>query len=327
MLLNHRALTSEWCARVGLPEGDGLGRHRYAREAKLLTPGPHGERALPAIPLDGSALLLAFIAPHSLRDVPRAVRKYGNLVLMDVNCFDWIEDRYINPDTLQPPYCLHFSLRKTLLSTLAEMLEICGSERMFRLEGLKVDRSETFPMGYLTIGVYLNTDVGEKLRWNYNLVFWNPDQEEKADVIEASYRLMGPALNTMADLLAPNVAAANRARLQAEHETGSSAPTDEPIPLDDLTQAATPGTKTSDDLPRAARPATTDSHPEANDKEKESQVSFELCGRSSGSSPPLAKEYCDDLDDRTDRPSSSAAKAPGDGCGRADRPSLPGVLA
>jgi hypothetical protein len=235
---------SEWCARVGIPEGDGLGRHRYAREDELLTPGPHGERALPAIPLDAGVLLLSFIAPHSLRDVPRAVRKYGSLVLMDVKCLDWIEERYINPDTLQPPYCLHFSLRKTLLSILAEMLEICGSQRMFRLEVLRVDRSEAFPVGYLTIGVYVNTSAGEDLRWTYDLVFRNLDQKEGADVIEASYRLMGPALNTMADLLAPNVAAANRARMQAEHETGPSEPTDEPIPLDDLTQAATPENQT-----------------------------------------------------------------------------------
>src|SRR4051794_18493731 len=246
MLRNHRALIREWCAKMDLPERDGLWRHRYAREAKLLTEGPHGERALPAIPSDGAVLLLSFIAPDSVRDVPRAVRKYGGLVLMDVNCLDWIEERYINPDTLQPPYHLHFSPRKTLLSILAEMLEICGSQRMFRLEVLKVDRSQTFPMGYLTIGVYENTDAGEDPKWSYDLVFRNPDQEEKADVIEVSYRLMGPALNTMADLLAPNVAAANRARMQAKHETGSSALTDEPIPLDDLTQAATPETKPSD---------------------------------------------------------------------------------
>jgi hypothetical protein len=332
MLLNHRALISEWCARVGLPEGDGLGRHRYAREAKLLTPGPHGERALPAIPPDGAALLLSFIAPHSLRDVPRAVRKYGNLVLIDVNCLDLDEQGYVKPETLPPPYCLHFSSGKSFLNTLAEMLEMCGSQRMFRLEELKVDRSEAFPTGTLSIGAYLNTSTGEDPRWIYNLFFRNPDQNEKADVIEASFRLMGPALNTMADLLAPNVAAANRGGVQAEHETGPSVPPDEPIPLDDddLMQAAKPETNPSDDLlPRAARPTATDSHPEANDKEKESQVSFESCGRSSGDSPPIAKEYCDDrdLDDCPDRPSSYAAKAPGDGCGRTDRPSLPGDLA
>jgi hypothetical protein len=127
---------------------------------------------------------------------------------------------------------------------------------MFRLEVLKVDRSEKFPLGSLTIGVYLNTDAGENPWWTFNLVFRNPDQEKKADVIEVSYRLMGPALNTMADLLAPNVAATNRARMQAEHETGPSVPPDEPIPLDDQSQAE-PATNSSDNLPRAARPATT----------------------------------------------------------------------
>jgi hypothetical protein len=118
---------------------------------------------------------------------------------------------------------------------------------------------------------------------------------------------MGPALNTMADLLAPNVAAANRARMQAEHETGPSEPTDEPIPFDDLTQAATPETNSSDNLPRAARPATTSAELEASDKEKESQVGFKSCGRSSGGSPLPPTEFCDDLDDRPDRPSPCAA--------------------
>jgi hypothetical protein len=307
MLRNHRALIREWCAKMDLPERDGLWRHRYAREAKLLTEGPHGERALPAIPPDGAVLLLSFIAPDSVRDVPRAVSKYGSLVLMDVDCLDWIEDRYINPDTLQPPYRLHFSPGKTLLSILAEMLEICGSQKMFRLEVLKVDRSEKFPLGSLTVGVYLNTDAGEKPRWTYNLVFRNPDQEKKADVIEISYRLMGPALNTMADLLAPNVAAANCARMQAEHETGPSEPTDEPIPVDDLAQAARPATNPSDNLSRAARPATTDEHPKGNERKTKSQVPSESCGRSSGGSPLPSTEIYDDLDDRPDCPSPCVA--------------------
>ena len=297
MLLNHRALIREWCAEMDLPEQDGLWRHRYAREAKLLTEGPHGERALPATSQDGAVLLLSFIAPHSVRDVPRAVRKYGSLVLMDVDCLDLIEQKPVSPDTLQPPYRLHFSPGKTLLSTLAEMLEICGSQRMFRLERLKVDRSEKFPTGTLAIGVYENTNAEEAPRWIYDLAFRNPHQEKKADVIEVSYRLMGPALNTMADLLAPNVAATNRARMQAEHETGPSARTDEPLPPDDDDQ----------NLPRATTPTATDTHPEASDKEKKSQVSFKSYSRSSGGSFLPPTEFCDDLDDRTDRPSPCAA--------------------
>jgi hypothetical protein len=152
---------------------------------------------------------------------------------------------------------------------------------MFRLEVLKVDRSEKFPLGSLTVGVYLNTDAGEKPRWTYNLVFRNPDQEKKADVIEISYRLMGPALNTMADLLAPNVAAANRARMQAKHENGPSVDADGPLP--------------SDETPRAARPATTNTHPKARRERDKSQVGFESYGNSSGGAPLPPTEPPDDV--------------------------------
>jgi hypothetical protein len=307
MLRNHRSLQREWCAKMGIPERDGLGRHRYARGNGLLTEGPHGDRALPATSQDAAVLLLSFIAADSWRDVPRAVREYGSLTLKKVECHDWIENRDISPETLQFPYYLRFSLGKTLLNSLAEMLEFCSSQGTFRLEDLRLDRSETCPAGFLGIGVYVNTPAGEKLRWLYSLFFHHPDPKESAHVIEVSYRLMGRALNTMADLLAPNVAAANRAPMQAEHETGPSEPTDEPIPLDDLPQAAKPTTNPSDNLPRAARPATTSADLEANGKERESQVSFESYGRSSGgSSLPLTESY-DDRFDRPDRPSPCVA--------------------
>jgi hypothetical protein len=293
MLRNHRSLQREWCAKMGIPERDGLGRHRYARGDGLLTEGPHGDRALPATSQDAAVLLLSFIAADSWRDVPRAVREYGSLTLKKVECHDWIENRNISPETLQFPYYLRFSLGRTLLNSLAEMLEFCRSQGIFRLENLRLDRSETYPIGHLVIGVYVNTPAGEDRRWYYTLRFEPTNSKKSADVIEVSYRLMGPALNTMADLLAPNVAAANRARMQAEHETGPSALTDEPIPFDTL--------------PRAATPATLDTHPEVNDKEKESQVSFESCGRSSGGSSLPPTESCDDRDDRPDRPSPCAA--------------------
>jgi hypothetical protein len=311
MLRNHRSLQREWCAKMGIPERDGLGRHRYARGDGLLTEGPHGDRALPATSQDAAVLLLSFIAADSWRDVPKAVREYGSLTLIEVQCHDWIEKRDINPDTLQFPYHLHFSPGKTLLNSLAEMLEFCRSQSIFRLEDLRLDRSETYPIGYLVIGVYVNTPAGDDRRWHYTLRFGPTDPKESTDVIEVSYRLMGPALNTMADLLAPNVAAANRARMQAKHETGPSALTDEPIPLDDddPLQAAKPTTNSSDNLPRAARPATTDTHPEASDKEKKSQVGFKSCGRSSGGSSLPPTELYDDrnLNDRPDRPSPCAA--------------------
>jgi hypothetical protein len=228
---------------------------------------------------------------------------------MEVDCDDCIERRDISDEILPSPYHLNFSLGKTFLDSLAEIMEFCSSQGTFRLEVLRVDRSETYPMAHLAIGVYVNTPAGEKRRWIYTLLFRPTDPKKSADVIEVSYRLTGPALNTMADLLAPNVAAANRAPMQAEHETGPSEPTDEPIPLDDLPQAAKPTTNPSDNLPRAARPATTSADLEANGKEKESQVGFKSCGRSSGgSSLPPTELYDDrDLDDRPDRPSPCAA--------------------
>jgi hypothetical protein len=291
MLMNHRALIREWCARVGIPDREGLGRHRYARAAGLLTEGPHGDKAFPATSPDAGVLLLSFITAHSWRDVPRAVKEYGSLPLISVQCHDMIEEKNINPDTLDFHYRLEFSDGKTLLNVLAEMLELCGSQSIFRFSALSIHQSKTRPSGSLSIAV--NTHDGELHRWGYTLIFEKPDLKQTENVIQVIYGLRGQDINTMADLLAPNVAAANRARMQAEHETGPSALTDEPIPFDNL--------------PRATTPTATDSHPEASDKEKESQVSFESCGRSSGGSSLPPTESCDDRDDRPDRPSTCAA--------------------
>jgi|tagenome__1003787_1003787.scaffolds.fasta_scaffold20116500_2 hypothetical protein len=143
----------------------------------------------------------------------------------------------------------------------------------------------------------------------YKTTGHNPITRTDFDPDWESGQMNDVALNAMADLLVPNVAAANRARAQAEHETGPSASTDEPIPLDDqddLTQAETPETNPSDDLPRAARPATTTADLEASDKETKSQVGFKSCGGSSGGSPLPPTEFCDDHD-RPDRPSPCAA--------------------
>jgi hypothetical protein len=202
-----------------------------------------------------------------------------------------IEEKNINPDTLDFHYRLEFSDGKTLLNILAEMLELCGSQSIFRFSALSIHQSKTRPSGSLSIAV--NTHDGELHRWGYTLIFGKPDLKQTENVIQVIYGLRGQDINTMADLLAPNVAAANRARMQAEHETGPSALTDEPIPFDNL--------------PRATTPTATDTHPEASDKEKESQVGFESCGRSSGGSSLPPTESCDDLDDRPDRPSPCAA--------------------
>jgi hypothetical protein len=223
--------------------------------------------------------------------VPRAVKEYGSLPLVFVECYDWIEKKNLNLDALDFPYRLQFSYGKTLLNTLAEMLELCGSQGMFRFASLSIHQSETSPSGSLSISV--TTHGGEVLRWSYSLFFRKPDLKQTENVIQVSCGLKASAINLLADLLAPNVAAANRARMQAKHETGPSVSADEPIPFDNL--------------PRAATPATQGTHPEANDKEKESQVGFESCGRSSGGSSLPPTESCDDRDDRPDRPSPCAA--------------------
>jgi hypothetical protein len=133
---------------------------------------------------------------------------------------------------------------------------------------------------------------GEVHTKTFFLTFMRPTGQN--DAVWESGQMNDVALNAMADLLVPNVAAANRARMQAEHETGPSVDADEPLPLDDQT-------------PRGANPATTKTDLEVNDKETKSQVGFESYGGSSGGSSLPPTEFCDDRDDRPDRPSPCAA--------------------
>jgi hypothetical protein len=292
---NTRDLMRDWCAATGYPLPDLIGRGRAVREAGLLTQGALGINAPAATILDGAVLLLAITASRTWKDAPAEVERYGSLPLYKTTGHDPTTRKDFDPDPAQ------FPTGQPLLGMLATALEHCGSQRVERLLALKVDRSERSPAAFLTFGLY----EGETHTKTFFLTFIRPTGQN--NVVWESGQMNDVALNTMADLLVPNVAAANRARAQAEHETGPSALTDEPIPLDDLTQATTPETNPSDNLPRAARPATTSTHLEVNDKEKKSQVGFKSCSRSSGGSPLPPTEFCDDLDDRPDRPSPCAA--------------------
>jgi hypothetical protein len=273
----------DWCAATGYPLPDMIGRGRAVREAGLLSQGALGINAPAATLLDGAVLLLSIAVSRTWKDAPREVRRYGSLPLYKTTGHDPITRKDFDPDPAR------FPPGQPFLGMLATALEHCGSQRVERLLAMKIDRSEVSPEATLAFGLY----EGETHTMTFFLTF--KQSTEWQDAVWEVGQMNALALNTMADLLAPNVAAANRARLQAqaEHETGPSAPTDGPIPLDDL--------------PRAARPATTSADLEASDKEKKSQVGFESCGRSSGGSFLPPTESCDDRDDRPDRPSPCAA--------------------
>jgi hypothetical protein len=299
---NTRDLMRDWCAATGhhLPLSDLIGRGRAVREAGLLTQGALGINAPAATLRDGAVLLLSIAASRTWKDAPREVMRYGSLPLCKTTGHDPIARTDFDPDEVPyPPGTL-------LVDVLVDLLEHCGSKRQARFLSLKVDLSEVNPAAVLAFGMYKITPTGETHTKTFFLTFLEP-KDWTEELIERQVRLNAVALNAMADLLAPNVAAANRARMQAKHETGPSARTDEPIPLDDPPWAAKPATMPSDNLPRAARPATTSADLEASDKEKKSQVSFKSCGRSSGGSPSPEEDRTHDIDDRHDRPSPCAA--------------------
>ena len=84
--------------------------------------------------MDGGVLLLSFIAPHSLRDVPRAVKKYGSLRLMNVECHDWIEKKIHQSGHSTVPYHLNFSYGKSLLTLLQKCWKYAEAKGCFVLK-------------------------------------------------------------------------------------------------------------------------------------------------------------------------------------------------
>jgi hypothetical protein len=259
---NTRDLMRDWCAATGYPVSDLIGRGR------ALTQGGYGINAPAATLRDGAVLLLAITASRTWKDAPAKVKRYGSLPLISTTDHDEITRTDFDPDEIP---CRPGSL---LIDVLIDLLEHCGSHRAGRLSSLKVDRSEANPAAILAFGLYEITPAGETHTKTFFLTFMR-QTGKRHEVYEESGRLNDIALNAMADLLAPNVAAANRARMPAEHETGPSEPTDEPIPSDE----------TSDETPRGANPATTTTaHPKARRERDKSQAGFESYGDLSDSS-------------------------------------------
>jgi len=257
----------DWCAATGYPLSDLIGRGRAVREAGLLTQGALGINAPAATLHDGAVLLLAITASRTWKDAPREVKRYGSLPFFKATGHDPNTKTDFDPDEV--PY--HPGV--LLIDVLIDLLEHCGSQREGRLLSLKVDRSEVAPAVFLTFGTYEIISAGETHTKTFFLTFMRPTGQN--DAAWESGQMNDVALNTMADLLAPNVAAANRARMQAEHETGPSVSPDEPIPpeeSDDLTQAAKPATMPSDEkTPRGANPATTTTQSKAR-RERETNL-------------------------------------------------------
>jgi hypothetical protein len=278
-MLNVRDLIRAWCAKTSYPVTDLMGRGRAAREGGLLTQGARGVNAPDAVPWDGAVLLLSTIASGNWRDVAEHVRTYGWLELVQTDCRDEAKQESFRSDTSL------FPDGTTLLNALSELMKNGGTQRKYRLHLLKVDRSEVKPAAYLAVGDYEITPAGETRKWMWMLRFQPSIQaptEQRPDVVEASFALGFHALNAMADLLAPNVAAANRARLQGSNENGPPVDADGPVPLDEPLRGANPK-------------ATTNTHLEASDRERESQVGFESQGDSSGgASVPTRKEKPND---------------------------------
>src|SRR4051812_30258480 len=263
---NTRDLIRDWCAITFYLLSDLMGRGRVVREAGFLTQGGHGVNAPAATLRDGAVLLLSIVAARLWKDVAKGVEKYSRLPLISITEHDEITRTDFDADLKAFPHGM------PLIDALIYLLEHCGSQREGRLLSLKVDRSEANPAAMLAFGLYEITPAGETHRKTFFLTFML-QTGKRHEVHEESGRLNDIALNTMADLLVPNVAAANRARMQAEHENGPSVSADEPLPPDD------------ENPPRAARPTTTNTHPKARRERDKSQVGLQSCGNSSGGSP------------------------------------------
>jgi hypothetical protein len=270
---NTRDLMRDWCAATGYPLSDLIGRGRAVREAGFLTQGGHGINAPAATLRDGAALLLSIVAARLWKDVAKGMEKYSSLPLIKTTGNDETTRTEFDPDPLP------FRNGMPLLDVLTQLLEHCGTRCEARLSALRVDRSETNPSAVLAFGIYETAPAGEIHTKTFFLTFLRPTGQRQ-EVHEESGRLNDIALNTMADLLAPNVAAANRARMQATPENGPSVDADEPLP--------------SDETPRGANPETTKAHQKARRERDKSQAGLKSCGASSGGAHPPPMEPPDD---------------------------------
>jgi hypothetical protein len=289
---NPRRLALDWCADNGYPEAEGRGRHRIMAEHEMFSQGPPGLNAPMGTPRDGALFLLSTIVSPSIKKAPQEVSKFGAFPLVKART---------NPSLVHGE---SIPLGTPLLDALAECLERCGSHSELRMVSLQADRAVR-PAAELVLGLF--KDGSDKPSRTLTLTFMPTTPvaaESQKKPIEYSSRLLSHALTSMADLLAPNIAAANRAFFAARgsgifaefrYENGPSVDADEPLP--------------SDVSPRAAKPETQSDNLEASagSIKYQSADSSEACGRSSDDSLSSEKDQTNADDDRPDRPSPCAA--------------------
>jgi hypothetical protein len=244
------------------------------REAGEISQAGHGVNAATATSRDVATLLIAIAVEPKLKDAAQDVTKYSNLVE------DEPEEVSGEVESKDPFLTKGYLLRHRL----AKELEQCSSNGERRFSLFRVTLSDTRPTAYLRLARYRVDDSGDtfiefiEFSFGPNELSGQPPEDKRKSI-----ELDGRLLNTAADLLKPNVAAANRARLPAStNETGPPGDADGPVPLDET--------------PRAARPEATTEHLEASDREKDSQVGFESQGESLGGAfvPPHKGDPDDD---------------------------------
>jgi hypothetical protein len=292
---NVRDFIRDLCATTSaVSQANLIAIGQILREAGEISQAGHGVNAAPAIPSDGAKILIAIAVEPKLKDAVEDVRKYSCLVQCGVE-----DDQRSTEDgnSLVNP-------GDELWYTLATALAQCSSESPRRFSSLRITLSDFKPKACLELADYRIDDSGDT-RTGKIKVFFEPNeqrgqrQEDKVKIIQLNGRL----LNTAADLLKPNVAAANRARQDASrNETNLPVPTGRPAP--------------SDGTPQAARPEASTEHLKASGTERESQAGFQSLGNSSGgifSSSIKEKPDDDPQNYRPDRLGACAARADDNG--------------
>jgi hypothetical protein len=285
-----RTLMRDWCAATGDSWSDLNGRWRAYRDAGGGQKGA-GRHTPPATEMEAGVMVLASLVAPLWKDVPAGIRLYSNLITAGFAYSPEFRIRF-GEET-----CLALQAQfenRTLLDTLMICLRTFRSDTEIRFLSLGVEQSNYEPRASLHLG-----DPSSRTS-SFGVSFaerGGPREGVHPEPRVHSTRMRGFALTAMADLLAPNLAAANRARSPAgTNETGPSVPPDEPAPSDNET-------------PRGANPeATTNANQEASERDRKSQAGIESRGDSSGgASAATRKENPDDGDERLDRPSPCAA--------------------
>jgi hypothetical protein len=255
------------------------------REAGEISQAGHGVNAASATPLDVAMLLIAITVEPKLKDAVEDVRKYGGLVRFDPDDVPTITE---DDDLFVPT---GYALRHML----AKALKQCSSKGPRRFSSFRITLSDFKPEARLELADYRIDDSGDTRTGTIKLYFepnelWGQQPEDKRKIIELDARL----LNTAADLLKPNVAAANRAHQDASrNETNLPAPTGRPVP--------------SDETPQAAKPEASTEHLKASETERESQAGFQSLGDPSGGIFSSSQKESLDDDPQNNRPDRLSA--------------------